>query len=190
MNSNTSHVILYLKESGMDLTDDQYSNTSHVILYRRFYGILEVVKTNSNTSHVILYPIRDSISCSNYQIQIHLMLFFILSALYHLTTFSRFKYISCYSLSHPLVSIGLSRMDSNTSHVILYPNKSCSGRDITGIQIHLMLFFIPRISAFSYITIPQASLYFNILSFFTSRICFPAKFFVSSSYSLYFRDSV
>ena len=62
--------------------------------------------------------------------------------------------------------------------------------DAFSIQIHLMLFFIPRISAFSYITIPQASLYFNILSFFTSRICFPAKFFVSSSYSLYFRDSV
>ena len=104
--------------------------------------------------------------------------------------YKEFKYISCYSLSILPTSI--------VDRTLEFKYISCYSLSLLNhcailkfdIQIHLMLFFIPRISAFSYITIPQASLYFNILSFFTSRICFPAKFFVSSSYSLYFRDSV
>ena len=145
-------------------------------------------------------------------IQIHLMLFFIVpEPPPSPDAFSIQIHLMLFFIRIPEISF-VNALYSNTSHVILYRIWASEFRKVhviqihlmlffirplnqrfafsANIQIHLMLFFIPRISAFSYITIPQASLYFNILSFFTSRICFPAKFFVSSSYSLYFRDSV
>ena len=165
-NSNTSHVILYRRRWLWKGYIRHYSNTSHVILYRiTFHSITLLTPIqihlmlffihisiticsavlHSNTSHVILYPHAFSdASCQ-----------------------SEFKYISCYSLSRKRktllgnfldIQIHLmlffipipewymlgSRMNSNTSHVILYPSSWNLLRSRTSIQIHLMLFFILR----------------------------------------------
>ena len=75
-------------------------------------------------------------------IQIHLMLLFIQSNPFRRGRHTKFKYISCYCLSRPLLFPSLSQQDSNTSHVIVYriPYRAKSFPVI--IQIHLMLLFI------------------------------------------------
>ena len=75
-------------------------NTSHVILYQNPVKSTSPPESNLNTSHVILYH----------------------KAVYRFEGVnSKFKYISCYSLSgiEPGTSHALPHL--NTSHVILYP---------------------------------------------------------------------
>ena len=55
-------------------------------------------------------------------IQIHLMLLFIFTKLYRICRRYSFKYISCYCLSMTVFLLLWIRMNSNTSHVIVYPN--------------------------------------------------------------------
>ena len=80
-NSNTSHVILYRSQWLRIMRCWMNSNTSHVILYLLYAQRLNNLWRNSNTSHVILYHSRSYFSPDVIFIQIHLMLFFIPTAL-------------------------------------------------------------------------------------------------------------
>ena len=112
----------------------------------QFILVLHCYKTrsifDSNTSHVPIYQIEGGlrkleerfkyISCSNLSIQLHTIA----------AHFDGFKYISCSNLSTiPTITL-INFINSNTSHVPIYPNgngvKSTSSR----IQIHLMFQFI------------------------------------------------
>ena len=59
-----------------------------------------------------------------------------------------FKYISCYCLSLVTVSGLFCSPYSNTSHVIVYPILHMYAISPSGIQIHLMLLFIPAVQNF------------------------------------------
>ena len=98
-NSNTSHVIVYQERAALRHPDpfiqihlmllfiilqnsrDRHeinSNTSHVIVYLDIQKSLACSLNNSNTSHVIVYPALYIFQSYRYNIQIHLMLLFIL----------------------------------------------------------------------------------------------------------------
>ena len=145
--SNTSHVILYLHLLLHLQRLELHSNTSHVILYQKYFRtehILRRIQIHLMLFFIcIFYCIYSVLSC----IQIHLMLFFILVDEEVQKLLTRFKYISCYSLSRQKEWKPRERGHSNTSHVILY--QSCVWLSITvlPIQIHLMLFFITECSA-------------------------------------------
>ena len=161
--SNTSHVILYLHLLLHLQRLELHSNTSHVILYQKYFRtehILRRIQIHLMLFFIcIFYCIYSVLSC----IQIHLMLFFILVDEEVQKLLTRFKYISCYSLSRQkegnhdseiaryisCYSLSILRMavyhsfaNSNTSHVILYHRISATRRTFSVIQIHLMLFFI------------------------------------------------
>ena len=142
-NSNTSHVILYLYNRRMRICCHSFKYISCYSLSKTVY--LQVFTT---------------------EIQIHLMLFFIVSRLKVYRQCSSFKYISCYSLSCPMslievlnslfkyiscysLSLPYTRINgglphSNTSHVILYLHT----------ENHLPLYF-----TFKYISCYSLSLY-------------------------------
>ena len=82
----------------MELRFPKNLNTSHVILYPRSLLLPSFPYTYLNTSHVILY-LEQSLNT------------------YELT---KFKYISCYSLSEQRHSWIFFQRNLNTSHVILY----------------------------------------------------------------------
>ena len=119
--------------------------------------------SHSNTSHVILYLngpqpgcrqlLFKYISCyslsrggicnvSGFNIQIHLMLFFILGWFVLASLLIKFKYISCYSLSlrrRLLVHVSLIQIHLMLFFICIF---YCIYSVLSCIQIHLMLFFI------------------------------------------------
>ena len=99
LDSNTSHVIVYLQDGFQVLVGFRNSNTSHVIVYRECTRSTSFPHRNSNTSHVIVYPPGLERAGSGRRIQIHLMLLFIIDSLPVKRIRQVFKYISCYCLS-------------------------------------------------------------------------------------------
>ena len=98
------------------------SNTSHVIIYLSLKPSMYTFISYSNTSHVIIYLISPHFNKNS----------------------SRFKYISCYYLSHAGEHLHTEEHYSNTSHAIIYHVSYRRRNDISAIQIHLMLLFITR----------------------------------------------
>ena len=120
---------------------------------------------DSNTSHVIVYHAKVP-GAAKYLIQIHLMLLFIYVKEKNFSKQAKFKYISCYCLSVPMLPFSctyrysntshvivyldrhntwlLSVQHSNTSHVIVYHFRALPCVGVLFIQIHLMLLFISR----------------------------------------------
>ena len=96
----------------------------------------------SNTSHVNLYPNVGSPIMETTQIQIHLMLIFILiaSASFSSMHHSNTSHVNLYHIRSLFVAS--SDTNSNTSHVNLYPALLLQGTVSSRIQIHLMLIFI------------------------------------------------
>ena len=75
LDSNTSHVLIYLTYSCSMTSSYSYSNTSHVLIYPYKSYRVFASKDNSNTSHVLIYlseaagdrkeiPLFKYISCS------------------------------------------------------------------------------------------------------------------------------
>ena len=225
--SNTSHVIVYLQSSRLrfcpkiiqihlmllfissqsgDALGCPYSNTSHVIVYRGGTG-----KGNQEPQfkYISCYCLSGTARSppSSPSIQIHLMLLFICISSAGLFFKNQFKYISCYCLSarngfhglyiensntsHVIVYPETREKEpeaegySNTSHVIVYPYASGSFKVCPGIQIHLMLLFIrdgkdheQKQSSFKYISC-------YCLSQRQSELCiFAVKFKYISCYCL------
>ena len=79
---------------------------------------------DSNTSHVILYPIRRRRICTviYHSNTSHVILYLVDKEIFKM--YNIFKYISCYSLSDSHCSLQHIHRYSNTSHVILYPDRS------------------------------------------------------------------
>ena len=160
--SNTSHVIVY--RTGLSVEQNHMEIQIHLMLL--FIPIMDYylrASFHSNTSHVIVYQNQVQVMIQNVEfkyiscyclsvpqknrrrgsdIQIHLMLLFIITACLLQAVTKEFKYISCYCLSLQRDYDKLSYRNSNTSHVIVYLIPlPCSLLHI-GIQIHLMLLFI------------------------------------------------
>ena len=123
VNSNTSHVNLYLLVGNKNYFCFDDSNTSHVNLYHHPRSRL----------HLLL------------SIQIHLMLIFI-AGIIDENIFNLDSNTSHVNLYHNGMEHDARRLlYANTAHVNLYPESLWEVQGIVGIQIHLMLIFI-RIS--------------------------------------------
>ena len=121
MNSNTSHVNLYLYRRRRYCCKRTYSNTSHVNLYRSHSS--DHRRTLCIQIHLMLIficSVTGGYGCE-YCIQIHLMLIFI---------------------SEQELRVGGVARHSNTSHVNLYQHCITHYFSLHMIQIHLMLIFI------------------------------------------------
>ena len=119
---------------------------------------------DSNTSLVLIYHQNNQFCKVGYIIQIHLMFLFILLEKLGIHLGLTFKYISCSYLSvvakticimaKPFKYISCSYLsntqsrnvygmaDSNTSHVLIYPDAYERVKRLSTIQIHLMFLFI------------------------------------------------
>ena len=75
-------------------------------------------------------------------VSIHLMLLFIRRSFCILLRVLMFQYISCYSLSLPVIRKELQHQRFNTSHVTLYLVRGLCSYSACRVSIHLMLLFI------------------------------------------------
>ena len=82
------------------------------------------------------------------------------------TSVVEFQNISCYCLSSWVFGVNVEIVHFKTSHVIVYPFLSKNGNTHTDISKHLMLLFIPRISAFFSFSPPLFPLIFSIFLHF------------------------
>ena len=96
---NTSHVTLYLITERWQRVRQFCFNTSHVTLYPRFREDRLSLPPCFNTSHVTLYLKRPCRLATISNVSIHLMLLFIVVDSKGNISWSKFQYISCYSLS-------------------------------------------------------------------------------------------
>ena len=64
---------------------------------------------------------------------------------FYVHTAKKFKYISCSYLSNFSLALVYGNLDSNTSHVLIYPTVLTLSYIIKTIQIHLMFLFITSI---------------------------------------------
>ena len=162
--SNTSHVIVYREEGlpfgkplylfkyiscyCLSYTAPEAEGAFYAFKYISCYCLSWSASfslsycVNSNTSHVIVYRNIQCITDLTRKIQIHLMLLFI-------------RQRSRKSAEYPSIQIHLmllfissssctasARLNSNTSHVIVYLSRTCARGSRKVIQIHLMLLFI------------------------------------------------
>ena len=119
--SNTSHVILYRKRKLVDPLQFENSNTSHVILYLPGHCLLLL---GQPFKYISCYSL--SASAIRFARAAETFKYISCYSLSNTGSFkgadqSVFKYISCYSLSTSSKLISCPRLNSNTSHVILYP---------------------------------------------------------------------
>ncbi len=116
---------------------------------------------------MLLFILRKQTEARNgTQISKHLMLLFIkLKKLYELYA-TKFQNISCYCLSFLPRIQTFDLRDFKTSHVIVYLLSVCSFDRKYFISKHLMLLFIPRISAFFSFSPPLFPLIFSIFLHF------------------------
>ena len=118
-----------------------------------------------NTSHVTLYQYRRPKPPHVSIVSIHHMLLFISFADPDPTSFSRFQYITCYSLSDVQHLLLVNYIGFNTSHVTLYRDFISEYINPILVSIHHMLLFIGSRSedletgsTFQYITCYSLSL--------------------------------
>ena len=118
------------------------SNTSHVLIYLSRSMLLTMFGTNSNTSHVLIYPRRFSTAASTSAIQIHLMFLFIVTKSGGTVRAFEFKYISCSYLSVEY-SKKIQPLRIQIHLMFLFILVLCfSVSSVKRIQIHLMFLFI------------------------------------------------
>ena len=100
LNSNTSHVIIYLPPAIYFLSHVSFKYISCYYLSKPVQEFIIKIG-NSNTSHVIIYHVFEYSSYAGIG----------------------FEYISCYYLSFFRLLNSASMSYSNTSHVIIYQNR-------------------------------------------------------------------
>ena len=112
-----------------------------------------------NTSHVTLYRTTKALLSSANPVSIHHMLLFIIYETGEVDSFSRFQYITCYSLSLYYQFDWRVNDSFNTSHVTLYRRPGGLREHGIVVSIHHMLLFILKgypdgccFSEFQYIT--------------------------------------
>ena len=129
---------------------------------------------------MLLFILRKQTEARNgTQISKHLMLLFIkLKKLYELYA-TKFQNISCYCLSFLPRIQTFDLRDFKTSHVIVYLLSVCSFDRKYFISKHLMLLFIPRISAFFSFSPPLFPLIFSIFLHF---VFYYLKFILTQFY--------
>ena len=115
-----------------------------MLLFIDIDGIEWCDECHSNTSHVIVYPYPDNTDTDTDKFK-YISCYCLSPAgdpVCHIK--QEFKYISCYCLSKVPGAAKYLNEDSNTSHVIVYRSPGGSFPPVSGIQIHLMLLFIPH----------------------------------------------
>ena len=143
MNSNTSHVNLYLYRRRRYCCKRTYSNTSHVNLYRSHSS--DHRRTLCIQIHLMLIFIQISHKSFYFQlfIQIHLMLIFICSVTGgYGCEYCIQIHLMLIFISEQELRVGGVARHSNTSHVNLYQHCITHYFSLHMIQIHLMLIFI------------------------------------------------